>query len=161
MFLGSRAVHESGSLASFISKSFQAPKIAEKLQLAANQIYGRTSPRTSPYQGEGESSTLTSEQPFSYQGEETGVRLSATRWAAIITGEIATFAILWAALHHTQIDSPSQSISSAIEWVKFNFEEKLRQALLNSQPKALSSQESTELISNYIDSIGDIEQTLP
>ncbi|MEO0934850.1 MAG: acyl carrier protein, partial [Cyanobacteria bacterium J06641_2] len=52
-------------------------------------------------------------------------------------------------------------ITSAVEWVKFNFEEKLRQALLNSQPKALSSQENTELISSYIDSIGDIEQTLP
>ncbi|MEM7716074.1 MAG: AMP-binding protein [Cyanobacteria bacterium P01_A01_bin.68] len=147
MFLGSRAIHESGSLTSFISESFQAPEIAEKLQLAANQIYARTSP------------------PSPLLIKERGVRqngvVAETRWAAIITGEIATFAILWAALHHTEIDSPSQSITSAIEWVKFNFEEKLRQALLNSQPKALSSQESTELISNYIDSIGDIEQTLP
>ena len=45
MFLGSRAIHESGSLASFISESLQAPEIAEKLQAAALQIYGETSPR--------------------------------------------------------------------------------------------------------------------
>ncbi|MEO0935837.1 MAG: acyl-CoA dehydrogenase family protein, partial [Cyanobacteria bacterium J06641_2] len=53
MFLGSRAIHESGSLISFISESLQAPEIAEKLQTAASQIYEKTSPRAiahpSPY----------------------------------------------------------------------------------------------------------------
>jgi acyl-CoA synthetase (AMP-forming)/AMP-acid ligase II/alkylation response protein AidB-like acyl-CoA dehydrogenase/acyl carrier protein len=148
MFLGSRAIHESGSLASFIRESFQAPEIAEKLQAAARQISEKTSPRPDGH-------------PEPRQGEGTGVRLSATRWAAILTGEITTFAILWAALHQTQIHSPSESVTKAIEWVKFNFEEKLRQALLNSQPQVLSSEENTELISSYINSIGDIEQTLP
>ncbi|MEM7581597.1 MAG: acyl carrier protein, partial [Cyanobacteria bacterium P01_A01_bin.80] len=148
MFLGSRAIHESGSLASFISKSFQAPEIAEKLRTAAIEIYQRRKK---------EEEITNYFQSFNNENNQ----VTATRWSAILTGEITTFAILWAALHHTQIDSPSKSITSAIEWVKFNFEEKLRQALLNSQPKVLSSQENTELISSYIDSIGDIEQTLP
>ncbi|MEO1560288.1 MAG: acyl-CoA dehydrogenase family protein, partial [Cyanobacteria bacterium J06632_19] len=165
MFLGSRAIHESGSLVNFIRDSLQAPEVAEKLQTAASQIYEKTSPRAiahpSPYKGEGKASPRSSGHPEPRQGEGMGVRLSATRWAAILTGEITTFAILWAALHHTQINSPSNSISRAIEWVKFNFEEKLRQALLTSQPTVLSPQENTELISSYIDTIGDIEQTLP
>ncbi|MBE9215021.1 AMP-binding protein [Plectonema cf. radiosum LEGE 06105] len=164
MFLGSRILHENGILANFISKSFQAPEIAEKLQTAAREIYEKTSYRPnghpSPYQGE-ETSYRPNGHPSPYQGEGTGVRLSATRWAAIVTGEITTFAILWAALYETQIHSACESVVRAIEWVKFNFEEKLRQALSNSQPTVLSSEENTELISSYIDTIGDIEQTLP
>ncbi|BAY81667.1 AMP-dependent synthetase and ligase, acyl-CoA synthase [Calothrix parasitica NIES-267] len=177
MFLGSRAIHESESLTSFISESFQAPEIAEKLQLAAiaiNKRTSETSPHPSPYQGEGETSPQSNGQSSTYQGEGTGSHCVAevpsvvasgvvrsTRWAAILTGEITTFAILWGALHQTQIDSPSELISRAIEWVQFNFEEKLKQALLNSQPQVLSSEENAELISSYINSIGDIEQTLP
>ena len=147
MFLGSRTIHESESLIGFISEKFQAPEIAEKLQIAAREIYKH-------YSIEERSNNYFDNQIFNNQ-------VTANRWSAIITGEIATFAILWAALHHTQINSPSESIARGIEWVKFNFEEKLKQALLSSQPTVLSPEENSELISNYVDSIGDIEQTLP
>ncbi|MEM6754260.1 MAG: acyl-CoA dehydrogenase family protein, partial [Cyanobacteria bacterium P01_C01_bin.38] len=156
MFLGSRAMHESGSLASFISESFQAPEIAEKLELAARQVYGRRERGIGNREwgiGNGEEEGR--------KNSSNNNQITETRWAGILTGEITTFAILWAALRHTQIDSPSESISRAIEWVQFNFEEKLRQALLTYQPLVLSSEENSELISSYIDSIGDIEQTLP
>ncbi|MEO0687286.1 MAG: acyl-CoA dehydrogenase, partial [Cyanobacteria bacterium J06649_11] len=78
MFLGSRAIHESGSLINFIRESFQAPEIAEKLQTAASQIYEKTSPRAiahpSPYKGEGKASPRSSGHPSPYKGEGTGVR---------------------------------------------------------------------------------------
>ena len=162
MFLGSRTTHESGSLASFISESFHAPEIAERLQKAAHEIYGRRQ-RDRIRQSKGK-------EKVSDNGSN---QVRETRWNAIIIGEITTFAILWAALHQTQISSSadslisssinlsSESVSRAIEWVKFNFEEKLRQALLTSQPTVLSPEENTELISGYTQTIGDIEQTLP
>jgi acyl-CoA synthetase (AMP-forming)/AMP-acid ligase II/alkylation response protein AidB-like acyl-CoA dehydrogenase/acyl carrier protein len=138
LFLGSRVIHEGDSLQTFISQSLKAPEVAQRLEKAAQEIYERYTHPNAPLDN----------------------RVSSTRWAAILTGEVATSAILWAALHAAWMHSQSERLQQAIHWIKFHFEQKLTQALLTSQPAILSSQTTADIISNYVEAIGDIEQTL-
>ncbi len=134
-FLGSR-IHESNSLQAFISQSWNAPEVAQRLHTAAQQIYER----------------------YTHSNADNSV--SGIRWAAILTGEVATFAILWAALYAAWMQSQSQPLLQAIDWTQFHFEQKLAQALLTNKPAILPKETTTDLISNYVQAIGDIQQTL-
>ena len=138
LFLGSRVIHESDSLQAFISQSLNAPEVAQRLHTAAQQIYERYTHPNAPFSDS----------------------VSGTRWAAILIGEVATFAILWAGLHNAWMQSQSEPLQQAIDWAQFHFEQKLTQALLTNRPVILSKQSTTDLISKYVQAIGDIEQTL-
>ena len=86
--------------------------------------------------------------------------ITTERWASYQLGELASDAILWGAMAG-MIDK-SANIQRAIAWIKNRFEEKLHQTL-NFTPDNLqlaNVQTTANLISEYAQTIGDVEQTL-
>ncbi|AFZ33408.1 Long-chain-fatty-acid--CoA ligase, Butyryl-CoA dehydrogenase (plasmid) [Gloeocapsa sp. PCC 7428] len=131
MFLGSRVINESSELKRFICEVWQAPKVWGWLDTAAQQIQ-------------------------EYYTRHVLDAVDAKRWAALQIGEVATLAILWAALEDALRRSPSKSLQSALDWVQFQFERARLQKC-----ESVAVQASSEAIAGYVDDIGDIEQTLP
>ncbi|HEY9847176.1 MAG TPA: hypothetical protein V6D03_13390, partial [Candidatus Caenarcaniphilales bacterium] len=78
-------------------------------------------------------------------------------------GEIATYAILRAALQQTLNQTPSKRIDQAIAWVQQQFDQTLTRALANvpSPSTLLSANAATDLIFSYAETIGNLEQALP
>ncbi|MCC5667833.1 AMP-binding protein [Nostoc sp. CHAB 5784] len=137
-FLGARVLKQGEELQHFLTQTLGAVEVAQRLADAVERIsdaYG-------------------------------GLRLHFTnnitiqRWASHQLGELASDAILWAAMAG-MIDK-SANIQRAIAWIKNRFEEKLHQTL-NFAPDNLplaNVQTTANLISEYAQTIGDVEQTL-
>ena len=138
MFLGSRMLNNSTELQRFLNHHLETPHITQRLLDAIEQISDRLIRLNS----------LFSEPLFRH------------RWAAIWIGELTTFAILWAALENTVKQSESLQLQRSIRWITLQFEQKLAQALTLTPDESvlLNAETTTNLISNYIDAIGDIEQ---
>jgi acyl-CoA synthetase (AMP-forming)/AMP-acid ligase II/alkylation response protein AidB-like acyl-CoA dehydrogenase/acyl carrier protein len=139
MFLGSRVLHESTELDRFLSDSLGAATVSARLRNATARVEERWSGSTAPFADAS----------------------AALRWKSMLLGEIATYAILLAAL---QGSIPQTSHSArAIEWVEQQFEQSLAKALSDRPIDSvlLTAQESDNLISSYVDTIGDLEQTCP
>lgn len=139
MFLGSRVINQS-ELKQFLCHSLETPDVYQRLITDAQAIQDYY---TSPH------------SPFSEA-------LTAKRWTSIIIGEIATFAILLAALKQTAYQSDSESLDRAIAWTKQHLEQKLTLALSRKPDEIVvsSAQKTADIINNYQTSIGDLEQTL-
>jgi acyl carrier protein len=137
MFLGSRVLHESTELDRFLSESLGSAAVSNRLRDATARINQRWSGSTAPF---ADSS-------------------AALRWKSMLVGEIATYAILLAAL---QGATPRTSqVDRAIEWVEQQFNQSLAKALSDRPIDSvlLTAQESDDLISSYAETIGDLEQT--
>jgi acyl-CoA synthetase (AMP-forming)/AMP-acid ligase II/alkylation response protein AidB-like acyl-CoA dehydrogenase/acyl carrier protein len=137
MFLGSRVLHESTELDRFLRDSLGAATVSDRLRDATAQIDQRWSGSAAPF---ADSS-------------------AALRWKSMLVGEVATYAILLAALQGT-IPRTSQ-LDRASEWVEQQFDRTLAKALSDRPIDSvlLTAQESDDLISNYTETIGDLEQT--
>ncbi|KKD39768.1 AMP-binding protein [Limnoraphis robusta] len=133
-FLGSRVVNNSQELEQLMSQTLGAPEVYQRLKEAAEQIR-----------------EFTSVDCFS--------SLQVRQWVSIQVGELASFAILWAALKG--LNSTSQEIKRSLNWTQLNFEQKLTQALSQTPNDAVvrSVNQTTDLIYSYIESIGEIEQS--
>lgn len=136
-FLGSRLLHQPAQLDAWLRQVLATPAIADRLQHAVEQIQSY-----SPV------------QPFADA-------ISMTRWKAHVLGELATEAILWAALSAKTLRSPQLSDSAALVWIEQRFEQKLA-AALSPTPEARiysTATATTDEIARFAADIGDIEQT--
>jgi acyl carrier protein len=137
MFLGSRVLHESAELHRFLRESLGSAAVSDRLRDATAQIDERWSGASTPF---ADSS-------------------AALRWKSMLVGEVATYAILLAALQGT-IPRTNQ-LDRSIEWVEQQFDRSITKALSDRPIDSvlLTAQESDDLISSYITTIGDLEQT--
>lgn len=140
MFLGSKISNKSEELYQFICQALEAPQIAEMLKVAIEQINTRYT---------------SSKIPFSE-------RSIANRWLHACTGEVVTLGILLAAVEGAFKRSGSERLYRTVSWTKLNFEQKLERVLSGTPAELVmsSSENISELISDYSNAIGEIEQTL-
>ena len=140
MFLGSRVANKSEELSPFLSQGLGGNLIAEQLQTAAAEILDRCSGPKRPFDD----------------------RSSALRWAYTLIGQVATYALLWAAVEDAYQTAPSDPLKRAIEWTRVQFEQMRSRALSEtpSESVLLTATETTQLISSYTETIGNLEQTL-
>ncbi|MEM9275417.1 MAG: beta-ketoacyl synthase N-terminal-like domain-containing protein [Cyanobacteria bacterium P01_F01_bin.143] len=140
MFLGSRVINKNEELKQFLTEQFKAPGIAASLELAARKVKDH----------------LTKSEVFFAD------RQTALRWTYLCTGEIATFAILLAAIQKRVYDSNSEDLNLAAVWAKSKFEQKLDSILWETPENVVIStaETITKQISDYTSTIGAIENTL-
>lgn len=140
MFLGSRVLHQSGELHEFLCNGLGAPAVWDSLRDTAEQIQAQWSESATPF----------SDRP------------SAMRWASMLIGEVATYAILLAAVQFAVNRTRSSQLHRAVEWARSQFDQTLARALTSSTVRSvlLNGNEATDLISSYAETIGDLEQTL-
>ncbi len=141
MFLGVRVLHQGRELHRFLREDLGAARVSERLEQAAADINLRWA---GPASGSAD-------------------RLAASRWASLLIGEVAIYAILWAALQREANRASSSQGDHALEWVRQQFHRTLADAVADrSSPFArLSADEATDLVSDYSKDVGDVEQTLP
>lgn len=141
MFLGSRVLHQSTELHQFLCHSLEAPMVSDRLSQATEQINARWSGSTAPFCD----------------------RPTALRWASVLTGEVATFAILWATVQGAMSCTPSDPLRRAVVWTQQQFEQTLARVLNDTliNTALLNANGVTDLVTSYTAAIGDLEQTLP
>ncbi|WP_238845875.1 AMP-binding protein [Nostoc edaphicum] len=130
-FLGARVLKQSEELQQFLTQTLGAVEVAQRLADAVERI-----------------------------SERFTNNITTQRWVFHQLGELASDAILWGAMAGMIDKSPD--IQRAIAWIKNRFEQKLHQAL-NFAPDNLplaNLQTTANLISEYAQTIGDVEQTL-
>ncbi len=115
MHLGSSVMHESQPLFTFLAEGLQASAIANRLRDIAAQIKHRC---------------LGVNAPFSE-------RSSAIRWTQILTGEVATYGFLLAALEYQLAALPSPELRRASEWTRLQFEQTIKKALAVSPAESV------------------------
>lgn len=141
MFLGSKVSNNNEELHQFLCKSLETPQIAETIKVAVEQIKERYT---------------NSKNAFSQSN-------TALRWGYACIGEVVTLGILLAAVEGAFKRSGSQRLHRTITWAKLNFEQKLERVLSGTPAESVmtSSNTITELVSDYANAIGELEQTLP
>ncbi|ELR99536.1 AMP-binding protein [Gloeocapsa sp. PCC 73106] len=130
MFLGSKVINQSQDLKCFLDETLAKPDIYQKLKADQAKI---------------QDYYISSYSPFTES-------VTATRWASILIGDLATWGILLAALKYYAPDA-----ATAIAWIEQQYEQKLNQALSRTPEASINI---TEVINQYEINIGDIEQTL-
>ncbi len=139
MFLGSKINHRAEEFYEFICEELNAPKVADALKFAVNEI--RDFYNTESY--------------FLNKN-------SSNRWLNICIGEIVTLGTLWAAVEGLYKQSGSQRLYRTAIWSKLHFEQKLK-VVLSGFPANIAINKADildEIISSYSDEVGEIEQTL-
>ena len=140
MFLGSRVMNNFTELEKFICDGLESPETSQKLEYIVGKIKNHFSSKNT-----------------SFSDQQT-----ALRYAHIRTGEIVTWGILLAAVESAYANSNTGPLRQAFNWAKLQFEQKA-QEILNGVTGELivsNSDSITHQISDYIATIGDIEQTL-
>ena len=140
MFLGARALNHPEGLRHLILDLLGVRPVLERLEDAARAIEERCTGPTSPFQD----------------------RPSAIRFANSAVGEVATLAVLWAVVESERARVPTPALARAAEWSRLSFEEAVERNLRGCPADAvmLDSGGASELVSSYVETIGDVEQTL-
>ncbi len=140
MFLGSCVFHQNGELHQFLCNGLGAPVVSDSLRDAAQRINARWSELNAPFSD----------------------RSSALRWASLLIGEVATSAILLAAVQGAHLSTPSSQLRRAVAWAQSQFDQALERALSGTSLESvlLNANAATDFISSYAETIGDLEQTL-
>jgi alkylation response protein AidB-like acyl-CoA dehydrogenase len=141
MFLGLRALHQGRELHRFLHDELGAGTASDRLRVAAEQISSRWS-----------GATMASADP-----------LSASRLASSLIGEVASYAIFWAAAERAVSRSYSSDGARAVQWARRRFDESLARGLADASNVSdlLSAEEATAAVATYTQAIGDLEQALP
>ncbi|WP_424102088.1 AMP-binding protein [Moorena producens] len=139
MFLGSRVIRKPEELYQFLSKTLEVPEVAERLKNATAEISDRLRNKSRFWE------------------EHT-----ALRWAYVCTGELATWAILLAAVKRNLKQLSSESLQIAATWAELQFEQKLQLVLMGTPGEMVGydAENITARIEDYAKKIGDIEQTM-
>ena len=140
MYLGSRVLNQGEELSHFMEEVLGCKDISANLRTAVDQIRERSLSLKSPFPD----------------------RISSLRWAAVLAGEVATFAIFLAFLRNAFMHSENQQLRLAMDWAQLSFEQACKAALWGSPTESIlrNSDVITDIISNYSETIGDLEQTL-
>ena len=130
-YLGARILNARPELEAFFSKDLRASDIAERLFVGAEDVLERH-----------------------HHAQSDGV--IARRSACLTVGKLGAIAILWATLRCSTEATPR-----ALEWAQLYFEQVLAQALVPTPDEvaASSAAATTDWITSYTDTIGDIEPT--
>lgn len=137
MFVGSCIKKDKSEFYGFIKESLETPKIAKKLDQAIEKIANFCN---GP------------QRPFSE-------KVSAHHWEHYCTGQVTIYALLWACVQNKVDEEPLPQWQRVREWAKGQFEQKLNDILTDPEAKyIITPQEAVDLINQYQDSIGDIEQ---
>jgi acyl-CoA synthetase (AMP-forming)/AMP-acid ligase II/alkylation response protein AidB-like acyl-CoA dehydrogenase/acyl carrier protein len=144
-FLGSRVLHQPALLNTWLCQDLAVPEIGDRLRLAVEQIQAHP-----PL------------QPFANA-------ITVTRWQAHLVGELATEAILWAALKAataratppTSTRSPDSSHLTALTWIEHRFDQRLAAALHPTPDRTVyaAAAATAAQIASFADAIGDVEQS--
>lgn len=137
-FLGSRVIYQPETLKEFLCDALSAPEIYEQLQHTVEQAqYYRKSPFT--------------------EGTKT------KHWTAMLCGEVAMWGVLLAVLKAKAMSVTSEPLERAIAWTKEHFQQKIAQSFSQTPDELVIStaHKTTELIADYENAIGNLEQTLP
>ena len=136
-FLGSRVIYQPESFKTFLCDTLSMPEIYERFEQTVQQIQDY---RQSPFT------------------EETKTK----NWTAILCGEVAMWGVLLAVLEAKAMSSTSESLNRAIAWTKEHFQQKIAQGFAQTPDELVisSANKTTELISDYENAIGNLEQTL-
>jgi acyl-CoA synthetase (AMP-forming)/AMP-acid ligase II/alkylation response protein AidB-like acyl-CoA dehydrogenase/acyl carrier protein len=137
MFLGSRVLNDSEALDRFFLEEFTAPEIIRNLHLVAGEIR-------------------------EFYDRPISDRAASAQWVYCLVGELATLAILRAALASSSI-APSERGQRAIAYLQQRFEQ-LRQQALSGDRTLRNLRDSRGIsaeIASFSEMIGDLEQTLP
>lgn len=139
IFLGKSATHAE-SLHQMIRDRLQSPAIADRIRSAAAQVQQRS--QQSPVLGRD--------------------RSSASAWAYSITGEVAIWGLLLAAVERSASLAPSSQLQRARQWAHSHFEQGLQAAQAPTAVESIlmGAEPVSELISSYTETINDLEQTL-
>jgi acyl-CoA synthetase (AMP-forming)/AMP-acid ligase II/alkylation response protein AidB-like acyl-CoA dehydrogenase/acyl carrier protein len=140
MFLGSRIMNQSTDLQRFLCEDLGSPEVAQSLMVAVNQIRERSA-----------------NSQISFLENQ-----SVLRWTYICAGEVVTLGIILAAVQGEFARSQSASLQRAVTWTKLQFEQKLANILsgIPGEMVLCDAQSLTAHISDYVTTIGDVEQTL-
>ena len=140
MFVGSCVVNNSARIHQFLSKELAASIVSHRLRVAVEHIRDRYAQ---------------AHAPFSDQ-------ISATRWGYLLIGELASFAVLWAVTQQAFEQMQSEPLRRAVEWTQLHFQQKLETALRGIPAESVLSDADaiSEIILDYTEAIGNIEQTL-
>ncbi|MDF5720951.1 MAG: AMP-binding protein [Rhizonema sp. PD37] len=140
MFIGSCAVNNSATIHHFLNHELVAPLISHRLREAVEKIRDRYTQ---------------AHAPFSDQ-------ISAKRWGYLLIGELVSFAVLWAVTQQAFERMQSEPLRCAVEWTQRHFQEKLETALRGTPAESVLSNPDaiSEIILDYTEAIGNIEQTL-
>ncbi len=139
MFMGTSVIHGGQELDSFMRDELGAAAISDRLKDAGQQIKARCLNRTDFF----------SDPP------------TALRWAYAVTGEVAMYALLWAAARTSDNRAGAKESSRAADWARAQFELLLRQSLGGTPAgqALLDANAITALVHDYAGQIGDVEQT--
>jgi hypothetical protein len=134
--LGARVIHHGDELYLFLREKLRAPGIAENLRTAALQIYDR----------------------YSHSQGRFADASTAVQWAEHVIGEVASWAILWAAVGRALDAMPSRSLQQAFTWAQLQFEHRLFQALIPMPTEMVlaSAEDLVATVTNYAKTVGDI-----
>jgi acyl-CoA synthetase (AMP-forming)/AMP-acid ligase II/alkylation response protein AidB-like acyl-CoA dehydrogenase/acyl carrier protein len=141
MHIGSRLVHNPQELRQLIATELQQPTLAAEIEVAAGRIVERC--------------------------KAPGSRLTdpsaAMNWAYTLAGEVGTLGILLASIRSRGRVAPDPLLRRAEDWARLRFDQRLAKALGTSPAEAalLDAVEAERLVASYVDTIGDIEQSLP
>jgi alkylation response protein AidB-like acyl-CoA dehydrogenase len=140
MFLGLRVLYQGAAVERYLCDTLGAPAVWKRLNEAAGQVNAR----------------------LSSDGERTRAQASSSRWAYALTGELAVYAILWAAAERAMIGTVAPAPVRAVDWAWRRFEATLTRALSHEPVEtSLDVDRASDTILGYAETIGDIEQTLP
>ncbi|MCB0213161.1 MAG: AMP-binding protein, partial [Anaerolineae bacterium] len=149
MFLGSRVYHKSEGIHQFMELSLGAPIATHQFQMALAQIKTDYLDRQPP------------ELPSDFSSPFAD-SLFTNRWVYAQTGELATLALLWAALEGEANALDTTALNHGLRWIRMRFTQKLAQIRDRSMIDMMQAETDLERwIEGYTDSIGDIEQQLP
>jgi len=141
MFLGSRVMSQGADLHAFLCDQLGGAAISARLKDAGERIQARCSGPHAPFPE----------------------RAAGRQWASALVGEVATCAIVWAAVREGGVRTPSGDLRRADDWARSRFEHALTQALMGTPAESVlpGVTETSRLVTGYIEAIGDLEQTLP
>jgi acyl-CoA synthetase (AMP-forming)/AMP-acid ligase II/alkylation response protein AidB-like acyl-CoA dehydrogenase/acyl carrier protein len=141
VYLGERALQRSETLEFLLRDLLNAPDIADKLA----DVVGRVSERWLKASGR-----FSRNDPIA-------------SWASALSGDLTTFALLEAALQRETERASSPRLAQAIHWTQLQFERATRQALSveNTPPTPEDAALMAGDINDYVNTIGEVEQTMP
>jgi len=138
-FVGSSVLHGGGELTAFLRSLPEGERTAARLVEVSGELKERVAARL-----------------------DSAGRVAALRWTHHLAGELATSALLLAALAEAARRSPSPALQRATQWALLRFEEQTRRALTGSPEEAalLDATEVDLLGGDLAAAIGDVDQAL-
>ncbi len=138
-FLGANVLHGTKELDLFLRDTLNGADVLSGLRLAAERIHSYYSDRASSFPD----------------------RASMLRWAHFVAGRMACSAILLGFVREAAFRSPSDHFRRVVAWAERQFERDLAAAVdPNMDAHLTRSEQVVDCVGGYVDSIGDIEQTL-